>query len=196
MRNANAGEKKMPRVNFVKKARKDVPNSDIKKGESYYWWKFRYGSKRVSRTNPKRSELTQSSFLSTIWDIEDRISNISEDEDFETLVQDFITEIEELRDETQDSLDNMPDQLQDAPTGQLLQDRIGALEEMITELENVDTAFDEDEIKNDTKENSEIEDDETEEEYQERLEEEIDEAINEKKEEIASEIREICYNGE
>lgn len=73
----------MPRVHFVKKARKDVSNSDIKKGESYYWWKFRFGGKCVSRTPPKQSQLTQSDFLSQIYKIQDRISEMTTDDDFE-----------------------------------------------------------------------------------------------------------------
>ena len=43
-------------------------------------------------------------------------------------------EREELRDETQDKLDNMPEQLQEADTGQLLQERIEALENAINEF--------------------------------------------------------------
>lgn len=31
----------MPRVTHVKKARKAIPGTDIKVGDSYYWWKFR-----------------------------------------------------------------------------------------------------------------------------------------------------------
>jgi len=50
----------MARANFVKKARKD--NSVVKKGESYYWWKFAYGSKQYSKEAPSRSQLTQSGF--------------------------------------------------------------------------------------------------------------------------------------
>jgi len=38
----------MPRVHFVKKARKD--NSAAKAGESYYWWKFRYRGRRPTRS--------------------------------------------------------------------------------------------------------------------------------------------------
>jgi hypothetical protein len=49
----------MPRVHFVKKARKAHGNG-VEKGDSYYWWEFRYGGKRVSKTYPKRSQLTQS----------------------------------------------------------------------------------------------------------------------------------------
>jgi hypothetical protein len=50
----------MPRVNFVKKARKAIPSSGIKVGDSYYWWKFRYGGKFVSKERPRQSQLTQS----------------------------------------------------------------------------------------------------------------------------------------
>jgi len=31
----------MPKVHFVKAARKDYPGDSVLKGESYYWWKFR-----------------------------------------------------------------------------------------------------------------------------------------------------------
>jgi len=55
----------MPRVTHVKSARKDNPA--CKKGESYYWWKFRYGSKHYSLTYPKASQLTQSEKLSAIY---------------------------------------------------------------------------------------------------------------------------------
>ena len=50
----------MPRVHYIKKALKD--NSAVKKGEPYYWWKFRYGGKRKSATRPRPSQLTQSKY--------------------------------------------------------------------------------------------------------------------------------------
>ena len=43
----------MPRVNYVKKARKNNPA--VKRGESYFWWKFRYGGKQYSKTRPRQS---------------------------------------------------------------------------------------------------------------------------------------------
>ena len=49
----------MPRVHFVRKAAK-AHAGGIEKGDSYYWWKFRYGGIRKSKTRPKRSQLTQS----------------------------------------------------------------------------------------------------------------------------------------
>ena len=38
----------MPKLNYVKKARKDYPESEIQKGDSYYWWQFNYGPKNKS----------------------------------------------------------------------------------------------------------------------------------------------------
>jgi len=66
----------MPRVNHVKKARKDNPV--CKKGESYYWWKFRFGGKKYSLTYPKQSQLTQSPYLSVIYDCQDLWGEITD----------------------------------------------------------------------------------------------------------------------
>jgi hypothetical protein len=134
----------MPRVTHVKKARKDNPA--VKKGEPYYWWAFQFAGKRYSKTYPKRSQLTQSSFLSTLWDMEDgmhdRFKGCADQGDFESARDDLVSEITELADETQGSLDNMPDQLQEADTGQMLQERIEALEGWANELEGVDCTID------------------------------------------------------
>ena len=43
----------MPRVNFVKKARKDNPV--VSKGESYYWWKYYFVPKMYSKSKPPRT---------------------------------------------------------------------------------------------------------------------------------------------
>ena len=130
----------MPIVTLVKSARKD--NSVCKKGESYYWWKFRYGRKRLSLTYPKRSQLTQSNFLSQLYDLQD---NMEFDRAELEMSRDGITEqIQCLRDECQESLDNIPEHLQCAPTGELIQERIDALESWESEFENVDIEFDED----------------------------------------------------
>jgi len=53
----------MPRVHFVKHARKD--NDLVKKGESYYWWKFRFTGKCMSKTPPRKSQLTESEYWKT-----------------------------------------------------------------------------------------------------------------------------------
>lgn len=112
----------------------------INKGESYWTWSFMYGGTYCSKTQPKPSQLANSEFLSTVYRIQEEIDewNPSDVTDVEEFVDDTKNRLEELRDETQDKLDNMPYQLQDSETGQLLQERIGALEDALNEFECLD----------------------------------------------------------
>lgn len=131
----------MPRVHMVKKARKDNPA--VKRGESYYYWTTRMtvgkryvGQKHYSKTYPKRSQLTGSGFLATMYDIEDRLSGIQGDsrEDLSSELEDIRSELENLQSETQDNLDNMPEQLQE---DSIPQKRIDEIESMVSELEGI-----------------------------------------------------------
>jgi len=128
----------MPRVTFVKAARKDNPVA--KKGESYYWWKFRYGGKRYSLTRPRPSQLTQSAYYGTIRSLVEQIEDtpISTQDEYESLRDDIRDELQNLSEETQGSLDNMPDSLQYSPTGEMLQERIDALDNADSELDYID----------------------------------------------------------
>lgn len=134
----------MPKVHFVKSARKADPSNDIEVGDSYYYWTFRYGGKRKSKTPPSRSQLTQSSFLQQLYDLQDKQWN---SEDLESEIQEFIQSLEELKDECEISLDNIPEQLREAPAGETLQERIDNLEDWISELESIETEIDEEELK-------------------------------------------------
>ena len=49
--------------------------------------------------------------------------------------------MEELRDTCQESFDNIPEQLQEGDSGQILQERIENLDDVISNLENIDTEF-------------------------------------------------------
>lgn len=123
----------MPRLHFVKKARKDNPA--VKAGESYYWWKFRYAGKRYSKERPRRSQLTQSAYLGTVYDLEDALVAFGDAADTEGLVLD----LDNLRDECENSLDNMPQILQEtSESGMLLQERIDALEDGIQLLQDLE----------------------------------------------------------
>lgn len=127
----------------VQVARKDYPEQGIVKGDTYYRWQFNF-SKVVhrSKTRPSRSQLTQSSFLSQLYDLEDNL--LLDRDDLEGSVQILVSEIEQLRDECQDSLDNMPEHLQEtSDSGITLQERIDALEDWISQLESVDLEVDE-----------------------------------------------------
>ena len=64
----------MPRVHFVKVARKPIPHAGVAVGESYFWWKFRYGGRRVSKARPRPSQLTQSK-LSEVYAAREELSD-------------------------------------------------------------------------------------------------------------------------
>jgi len=149
----------MPRVTFVKSARKDNPV--CKKGESYYWWKFRYGGKRYSLRPPRPSQLTNSPYYGGIRSLVEMIEDaIVKDEDTLTELRDEVRDrLEEIGSECQESLDNMPDSLMYSPTGELLQERVDACENAQSEVEMIDE-FDFDEEDFDREEYDGMDDDE------------------------------------
>jgi hypothetical protein len=124
----------MPRVTHVKSARK--ANSVAAVGESYYWWKFRYGGKRYSATYPRPGQLTQSAFYGPVYDLVDQVNNatIENVDDFESFRDEISSAVQDICDECQGSLDNMPESLQESPTGELLQNRVNACESAISEI--------------------------------------------------------------
>lgn len=111
----------MARAHFVKAARKDNPVA--KKGEPYWWWKPMIGgrgaAKRFSKTQPTRSQLTNSEFLSAFYAI---CESIDAAEDVDGL-RSCAEELRTLGEEQQEKFDNMPDGLQQGDTGQMLEER-------------------------------------------------------------------------
>lgn len=107
----------MPRVTFVKKARKANKDAGIEKGDSYYWWKFRVGRssiKRISLTRPRQSQLTLSEFLSGMYAcqeaIEDAASACSDAEGMQALadaLNDAKSSVEELRSDCEEKAGNL-----------------------------------------------------------------------------------------
>lgn len=139
----------MTRVHFVKKALKDNPVA--KKGESYYWWSFRFGGKRYSKTPPRPSMLTQSEFLSAVYCLQEQIQDASPAtmEELEDLVEDWKGQINEIRDGCQERFDNMPEGLQQSDTGSLLEERISEMESWEADLESLDLSREEEEPEED-----------------------------------------------
>jgi chromosome segregation ATPase len=134
----------MARANFVAKARKD--NRVALKGESYYWWKFRYGGKQYSKTRPHRSQLTQSAFYSQLWQLEDdfeaSVHAVGTVEELPELIESMIGDLEALMDECQQSLEAMPESLQESSmSGELLAERIEGIEGWINELQDIDMSM-------------------------------------------------------
>jgi len=142
----------MPRVNHVKHARKDYSQWGVKKGDSYYWWAFRYEGIHASKTYPHRSLLTQSSFLQELYGIEDDLGSLAPDSNLPSEIENIIGRIDSLRETCEDSLSNMPDNLQESSSsGQLLQERIDSLQSWSDDLSGIDINVDEDEIRENAK---------------------------------------------
>lgn len=155
----------------------------IAKGESYYWWQFLYGSKNYSKTAPRRSQLTQSGFLSQLYALEESIEEFTceNKEDFDSFKEEILSEIDEMKEQRESSLDAMPEQLKQAPTGELLQERIDNLESWHDEIDSIECEdYDEEELKNEIKsEDEEISDEDLKSELQNKIQEIVDTAIEE-----------------
>ena len=126
----------MPRVHFVKKARKDNPA--VSAGESYYHWKFRYGGKRYSKTRPRQSQLCQgknSAFYAALETLEDGCENAFTLINLTVARDEAMGSLEEVRDEYQEGFDNLPENFQYAATGEAIQEAIDSIEELLSELE-------------------------------------------------------------
>jgi hypothetical protein len=134
----------------LSKTDKTIPRDDndtifIVKGESYYWWQFQNSPKQYSKTRPRASQLTQSGYLSSLYEIVEQIEDYSTDsaEEIGSFAEDIKTQLEDLRDTTQESLDNMPENLSNSPTAELLQERVDSLESAISEIEGIDFDYEE-----------------------------------------------------
>ena len=130
----------MAKAHFVAKARKD--NSAVKKGESYWWWQFRHGGKRYSATKPRASQLTQSEYKSQFYALQEefedyKLTDRACIEAFKDFVEELADRVRELGSEQEEKRDNMPEQLQDSESGELLQRRAEACENLGQELEEL-----------------------------------------------------------
>ena len=137
----------MPKVNYVKAARKPKPEIGVGVGESYYWWKHklaRGGLVRCSKTRPRPSQLNLSEYYSRLFSIQEQLEDFEGTrDDFRQHVEGMVSELEELRDEQQEKRDNMPENLQESSTGELLGERYDSVDSYISDLQSID--FDDEE---------------------------------------------------
>lgn len=127
----------MARAHFVKKARKHNPA--VNKGESYFWWQFKFGRKQYSKTSPKPSQLTQSDYLGQFYAHQEQFEELDSGDSPETLanaMRELAGEIEQLGVEQEEKVDNMPDGLQEGNIGELLRQRAETCETLVNELED------------------------------------------------------------
>ena len=163
----------------------------IEPGEKYWKLEIRYQSTKIRAYEYpfSRSDTTTSDYLSTLWDIidtfDERIARFTLPSDFESIRDDLVSELEDLRDETQDRLDNMPENLQYSPTGELLQERIDALDNAISDLENVDD-FDDANVEDFEEDREDYDSDE---EFEDAVNDWIDETNEEKMDSIISDLQ-------
>lgn len=137
----------MPRVHFVKKARKANKQYGIKKGDSYYWWANRIGrssSKHVSKERPSRSQTTASGYYSSAWSVEDDLlkqaTECREEKvsvlDLLNACQDNAEEIRNLGEECEEKRSNMEERFPNGcPTMETLEARRDACETIADALE-------------------------------------------------------------
>lgn len=121
-------------------ARKDYPAFGISKDEKHYTWVLFTGAgSRTCRqkTPPRRSQLTTSEYLSSLYGIEENLESMTQLSELDDIIED----LRNLCSETQDRLDNMPEGLQSSPTGELLQNRINGIETAISELEDMQQEY-------------------------------------------------------
>lgn len=142
----------MAHATFVKKSRRRYSEDEtgieggIKKGSSYYWWKFRHGGKHFSLTAPRASQLTQSSFYATLYGIQEVIECLTKDDDLPMAIEQAAEDLRELAEECEGNRSNMPESLQESETGQMLEERAEFCNAAADELDAIDTDFDENEL--------------------------------------------------
>lgn len=131
----------MPSYTHVKKARKAIPEHGIEAGESYYHWSTRVAGKFVknySKIPPKASQMTTSEFWRTVFELQELSTVLPSPEDLADDRDALVEELETLKDETQEKYDNLPENFQQADNGIRLEERVSALDDAITTLQNVD----------------------------------------------------------
>jgi len=134
----------MARATFVKAARKDYPDHGIKKGESYYWWAFRFGGKHRSKEPPKPSQLTHSEYLSQLYALQEQVgelnlapTTVGDLESLKSDVEVIMGDMESLRDETDEKRGNVEDAFPGgSPVLETLEVRVEACENNISLLDD------------------------------------------------------------
>ena len=138
----------MPKVTHVKSARRALPQYKIEVGDSYYHWGTKSGGrfvKRYSKTQPTRSQLTNSEFLGQLYEIYDtQIPACETPDDLREAAQ----AVRDLGEEQRGKYDNMPDGLQQGDTGQLLESRADGCDTAADEIETAAQEW-EDALEND-----------------------------------------------
>jgi DNA repair exonuclease SbcCD ATPase subunit len=159
----------MPRINSVKKARKEGNRCGrcgdaIEKGMPYRWIKFRYGGRHVRcekiSCGFRSSELTSSDKLSRVYGAQEQVEDLCSGWDKESLedlkseLEEPIQEIRDVGQEYQESADNIREHFSESEKADECEEKAQELEQWADELETAKDGVD------DWPEDDEDEDDE------------------------------------
>lgn len=140
----------MPRVTTVKKARKEQGTCgkcgiELKAGDAYRWWKFRYGGKRFRCTKPectpRASDLTQSK-MSTVYAAQETMADVLavwdsyELDDVKGDAEMCVDEIRGVGEEYQEAADNQREHFPESETADENEERANELEQWVSDLED------------------------------------------------------------
>lgn len=145
----------MARAHFVKKARKDNPV--VKRGESYYWWKFKRGPKMFSTKPPRPSQLTQSDKISRVLaageSVGDAVSSARDDMGGEdatsnldaviSALEEAASEMGEVAEEYRESAESIREHFSESETADQCDEKADHLEEVQGEIESAQSTVEE-----------------------------------------------------
>lgn len=147
-----------------------------KKGDTYYSWAFAFRPVQFSLTPPRQSQLTQSEFYGAWYGIQENFedSEINSQEDFDSVLEEIKSQCEELRDAEEEKKSNMEcAEMENVPSFELVSERYDAMEEVCSELDNVEW----DEVDDEDKDDEDFD---------------LDSHIEEQKEKISSALECMC----
>lgn len=132
----------MGKVQIIKKSRKAYKCSKcgntIEVGSQYYKGTINFGPTivRCDKCKLEPWEVTTSSYQLNVGRIVHKWRN--DCSSLESAAEEISDELNEILSEVQERFDAMPEPLQSSPNGELLQERINALEDAICELDDID----------------------------------------------------------
>jgi hypothetical protein len=122
----------MPKV-YTHKARKDYPESGIKKGDIYYEWALYRQKSQRSLTNPTRAQTAGSPWKQQLYNLIDvELPACSCPEDLRSIAE----SARELSSEAQESFDSMNEGLQQSEGGQRMETRVSEMDSWAYEVDS------------------------------------------------------------
>lgn len=138
----------MAKIVTVKKSRKEHICGGCGKvipvGSPYQWISFNYGGTKVrcNKCGFKPYETTSNPYFSSVgkivYDFDKSLEDLSSLEEAETLRDETVNELESLKEEQEYNMENLPEQFQYTGPGEIIQERIDALDNAIDSLDSID----------------------------------------------------------